>query len=215
MRGRVVSSRHISQPVALTQSYDPINGKFTETFSVGLVKLSGTKRMRLRNLVNQGFYFRTTNAIDTPVTVGIFTTSQRMRDIIDRAPPGMFTVQADPETGIYQTYVPNVNPEILEVANKEVNPFYPHRFALYDVDEALYDVGVSARGLISQFLLHEALLTQGTSFLSPSDIDIKSQGAYLLIVPFLASLKKTELACASRLSFTLEEVQADPEDEED
>lgn len=209
----LLSRRHISVPVSLTQSYDALNQKYTETFSVSTVKLAGTKKLRIRNIVNQGFYFKTVNAIDTPVTVGIFTSSRRMVDIVANIPPGI-TVQADPETGTYAVYT-GLNKEILRVANKEINPFYPHRFAIYDADEALYSMGVSARGLISQFQLHDALLTQGTSFTAPYEIRIKSQGEYLYVVPFLASLKKTELACASRLSFTLDEEDGEEEDVEE
>ena len=216
---RVLSRRHVSHPIAMTQSYDSLNQLYTETWSVGVVSLSGTKRVRIRNIVNQGFYFKTINAIDTPVTVGLFTSSKRMEDIIaginmlGPLPPGML-VEADPETGLYTTYTGS-NPEITRVQPKELNPYYPHRFAIYQAPEALYAMGVCAKGLIGQMLMHDALLTQGTSYQAGYEINIKSQGAYLYIVPFLASLKKTELACASRIAFDLEEIEFDDEGAEE
>jgi hypothetical protein len=197
------ATRHISLPTILTQSYNAGTLKYTETFSIGAVKLSGTKRIRLRNLVNEGFYFKTVNAIDTPVTVAILTSSRRIEDILAAA--SGFALQADPETGAYTTYT-GANPEILRTSNNGVNPFFPHRFAVYNADEAQY-AAASAKGLIvEQMTVHDAILTQGTSYNCPYQIEIATQGNYLYLVPFLASLKKTELACASRLSFTLEEL---------
>jgi len=200
-----LKQRHISHPVVLTQSYDSVTDKYSETFSAALVRITNNTRVRIKHLLNQGFYFKTVNAIDTPVSLAFALVDESPGDIAK----GIFeadntiALQADPHEGSFSSYT-GLNPEILEIAPNDLELYRPHRFAFFNVDAAKYNTG-SAQGILKNYEVLSSLLVQGTSFPVPFELHLTTQKQYLLLLAYIAGLKKTELACSLRISFDFEE----------
>jgi len=200
-------TREISHPCVLTQSYDPVNFKYSETLSIAQINLSRGIKTVLSGLLIQGFYFKTLNAIDTPVSLCVAVGSVNLTDYLKKKHnPGVVALQVDNKTGIFETYSPGVNDEKMEISLSDINPYRPHKFAFYNIAEASYDQN-SALDIIKQLRVKETFLAQGTTYdLGKGEIEIDEQAKFLYLIPFIAGLKKTEIACSFRVRLTLREV---------
>ena len=192
----------VSHQVVFSQSYDPGQDRYSESFSAALIEVPQNTFLVIRNFLNQAFYFRSSTALDTPVTLMIAS--------IDDQPGARFLshsfegadIQIAPGTPLLSAFTGN--PDELIVAPGSRNRGFPFRFAYRLADAANYS-DWSAYGLINSLEeIHEPLMIQGTTYGAALNLPFYSRGRYLLIMPYLASLKQTEIYASTRVRFTIE-----------
>lgn len=198
-------SRHISLPLVFSQSYNAATDTYSETWTPAIVNLEQNKPLEIRNIVVAGYYFKTVNPLDTPVSAIIAVARANPSAYVKSLYPD-FTLMGDPRTGLFETYNGS-NDEILNLSIDGVNPDRPHRWGVFSAPSASYS-SASSRGVLDRIPgiktgIMTTLMIQGTSYAAPFTLDSVAQGSFLLVCPFIAGLKQTQLYAGSRVSFDL------------
>ncbi len=192
----------VSQQVVFSQSYDAANDLYSETFSIGLAEVPQNVYLRIRSFLNQAHYFRSQTALDTPVTLALVSLPgqpyQRFAAHFDQGAEILYA----PETPLLSSYTGF--PETLLVSPHARNRGFPFRIG-YRLADAAYYPEWSAYGFINNLEeFHEGLMIQGTTYAASLDLPFYSRGGYLALIPYLASLKQTEVYASTRVRFVIE-----------
>lgn len=192
----------VSQQVVFSQSYDADTDRYSETFSIGLAEVPQNVYLRIRSFLNQAHYFRSQTALDTPVTLAIASIAgQPYQRFAAHYAQGAEVLYA-PETPLLSSYTGS--PESLLISPHARNRGFPFRVG-YRLADAVYYPEYSAYGLVNSLEeFYEPLMIQGTTYAAPLDLPFYSRGGYLCLIPYLASLKQTEVYASTRVRFVIE-----------
>ncbi|MDZ4726555.1 MAG: hypothetical protein SH817_10375 [Leptospira sp.] len=207
-------NRRISLPFSFTQDYRAASEVppplYTETFSIGKIDIEKSKRMIIKDGLVQNYFFRSTQALTNPVTLGLILSDNLELQLNDG-----FTKLLDIGTGLFtETVLPNtpfpgIKPSD-KIARLQSIVCYEDilEYETYvdenDFSDPQYELASASKLLMNNSTV-DTLLLNGTTYPVPGEIEIYNPSGkrFLYLVPYTPKLQRTRVGTSGRFNFTI------------